>query len=261
MAENKDLLMAVDIGNSTTSIGIFGGDKLKVSWYIATDVRRMADEYSVTLLGLLKQQGISVEDVKKVALLSVVPPLVVVFKEMFERYFRVSPLVVEAGIKTGVRIKMDNPREVGADRIANAAAAHLLYSGAVIVVDLGTATTFDTISAEGDYLGGAIAPGIDTAAEAMFQRAAMLPRIELARPGKVIGTSTTGAMQSGFLYGYVDLVDGLVSRIKKELGQSAKVVATGGYADLIAAESKLIDRVNKDLTLIGLRLIYIMNRA
>jgi len=261
MAEKKSLLMAVDIGNSSTSIGVFDGDKLEASWYVATDVHRTADEYSVILLGLIKQQGISAEDIKKVALLSVVPPLVTVFEGLFERYFGVSPLVVEAGIKTGVRVRMDNPREVGADRIANAAAAHHLYDGPVIVVDLGTATTFDTISAEGDYLGGAIAPGIDTAAEAMFQRAAMLPRIELAYPEKVIGTSTGGAMQSGFLYGYIDLVDGLVSRIRKELGQQAKVVATGGYADLIATESKFINEVNPNLTLIGLRLIYIMNRV
>ncbi len=261
MAEDKGLLLAVDIGNSSIGFGVFDSEKLKASWNIATDIRRMADEYSVILLGLLKQQGISVEDVRKVALLSVVPPLVAVFEEMFKRYFGISPLVVEAGIKTGVNIKLDNPREVGADRIANAAAAHYLYSGPVIVVDMGTATTFDTISAEGDYLGGAIAPGIDTAAEAMFERAAMLPRIELSYPKKVIGTSTVGAMQSGFLYGYVDLVDGLINRIRKELNQPAKVVATGGYANLIAGESKFIDEVNMSLTLIGLRLIYIMNRA
>lgn len=261
MTEKENLLLVVDIGNSSTSLGIFERDNLKVNWHIATGIHRMADEYSVILLGLMKQQGISAEDIKKVALLSVVPPLVAVFEEMFQRYFGISPLVVEAGIKTGVKIKMDNPREVGADRIANAAAAHRLYSGPVIVVDMGTATTFDTISAEGDYLGGAIAPGIDTAAEAMFERAAVLPRIELSRPKKVIGTSTVGAMQSGFLYGYVDLVDGLIGRIKKELGQPAKVVATGGYAGLIAGESKLIDEVNPNLTLIGLRLIYIMNKA
>ena len=180
---------------------------------------------------------------------------------LFERYFHLSPLVVEAGVKTGVRVRIDNPREVGADRIVNVAAAHHLYGGPIIIADLGTATTFDAVSKEGDYLGGAIAPGIITSAEALFMRAAKLPRVELARPQCVIGTNTITAMQSGIIFGYVGLVEGMVSRFQKELGGKAKVVATGGYAELIAKETAVIDMVNPNLTLIGLRLIYLMNQA
>ncbi|GAH30774.1 unnamed protein product, partial [marine sediment metagenome] len=195
-----------------------------------------------------------------IALCSVVPPLISTFDELFQRYFHISPLVVGAGVKTGVRIRMDNPREVGADRIVNAAAAHHLYGGPVIVTDLGTATTFDTVSKEGDYLGGAIAPGIITAAEALFTQAAMLPRVELTRPKRAIGTNTIAAMQSGIIFGYVGLIEGIVARIQQELGEKAKVVATGGVAELIAKETSVIDVVNPNLTLIGLRLIYLMNK-
>ena len=169
--------------------------------------------------------------------------------------------MIGAGVKTGVRIRMDNPREVGADRIVNAASAHHLYGGPVIIVDLGTATTFDTVSREGDYLGGAIAPGIITATEALFMRSAMLPRVELTHPKQAIGTNTISAMQSGIIFGYVGLIEGIVARIQQELGEKAKVVATGGYADLIAKETAVIDVVNPNLTLIGLRLIYLMNQA
>jgi type III pantothenate kinase len=180
---------------------------------------------------------------------------------LFRRYFNISPLVVSAGVKTGVRIRMDNPREVGADRIANAAAAHHLYDGPIIIVDLGTATTFDTVSQKGDYLGGAIAPGINTAAEAMFTQAAMLLRVELVRPKQAIGTNTVSAMQSGTVFGYVGLIEGMVARIQNELDKKAKVVATGGWAGLVARETRVIEVVNPDLTLVGLRLIYMMNRA
>jgi len=185
--------------------------------------------------------------------------LISTFDELFQRYFHISPLVVGAGVKTGVRIRMDNPKEVGADRIVNAAAAHHLYGGPVIVADLGTATTFDTVSKEGDYLGGAIAPGIFTAAEALFTRAALLHRVELTRPKRAIGTNTIAAMQSGIIFGYVGLVEGMVARIQQELGEKAKVVATGGAAKLIANETTVFDVVNPDLILIGLRLIYQMN--
>jgi len=169
--------------------------------------------------------------------------------------------VIGSGVKTGVRIRMDNPREVGADRIVNAAAAHHLYGGPIIITDLGTATTFDTVSKEGDYLGGAIAPGIITAAEGLFTQAAMLPRVELTRPKQAIGTNTTSAMQSGIIFGYVGLVEGIVARIQQELEEKAKVVATGGYAELIASETSVIDTINPNLTLMGLRLIYLMNKA
>ena len=255
------MLLAIDIGNTDTTLGVFAGEELRATWHIATGVHRMADEYAALLLNLLRQQGLDVPDIKAVVLCSVVPPLISTFDELFQRYFHLSPLVVGVGVKTGVRIRMDNPREVGTDRIVNAAAAHHLYGGPVIVTDLGTATTFDTVSKEGDYLGGAIAPGITTAAEALFTQAAMLPRVELTHPKHAIGTSTIAAMQSGIIFGYVGLIESMVARIQQELGEKAKVVATGGAAKLIAQETAVIDVVNPDLTLIGLRLIYQMNKT
>jgi type III pantothenate kinase len=255
------MLLAIDIGNTDTTLGVFDGEELRATWHLATSIHRMADEYAALLLNLMRQQGLDIPDIKAIALCSVVPPLISTFDELFQRYFHISPLVVGAGVKTGVRIRMDNPKEVGADRIVNAAAAHHLYGGPVIVADLGTATTFDTVSKEGDYLGGAIAPGIFTAAEALFTRAAMLHRVELTRPKRAIGTNTIAAMQSGIIFGYVGLVEGMVARIQQELGEKAKVVATGGYASLIAKETNIFDEVNPDLTLIGLRLIYEMNKA
>jgi type III pantothenate kinase len=201
-----------------------------------------------------------VSDIKEISMCSVVPPLTTTFVDLSQRYFHVTPLVVGAGVKTGVRIRMDNPREVGADRVVDAAAAHHLYGGPVIVVDLGTATTFGIVSKEGDYIGGVISTGIATAAEALVTRTAQLPRVELTRPKCVIGANTVAAMQSGIIFGYVGLVEGMVARIQDELGQKAAVVATGGYAELIANETAVIDKVNPDLTLIGLRLIYEMNK-
>ena len=255
------MLLAIDIGNTEITIGVFEGEKIRATWHLATSIHRRADEYAALLLNLLNHQSLDTADIKKVALCSVVPPLIATFEKLFQQYFNTSPLVIGSGVKTGVRIRMDNPREVGADRIVNAAAAHHLYGGPVIITDLGTATTFDTVSKEGDYLGGAIAPGIITAAEGLFARAAMLPRVELTRPKQAIGTNTTSAMQSGIIFGYVGLVEGIVARIQQELGEKAKVVATGGYAELIANETSVIDTVNPDLTLIGLRLIYLMNNA
>jgi type III pantothenate kinase len=255
------MLLAIDIGNTDISLGVFEGEELRATWHMATGIHRMADEYAALLLNLLYHQGLDVSDIKEAVLCSVVPPLVATFEELFQRYFHISPLVVEAGVKTGVRIRMDNPREVGADRIVNAAAAHHLYEGPIIITDLGTATTFDTVSKEGDYLGGAIAPGIAAAAEAMFMQAAMLPRVELVRPKHAIGTNTIAAMQSGIVFGYVGLIEGMVSRIQQELGEKAKVVATGGFAELIAKETATIDVVNPNLTLIGLSLIYLMNKG
>ena len=255
------MLLAVDIGNTNIAFGVFEGERLRATWHMATVIHRMVDEYATVLLNLLHYQGLDKSDIREVALCSVVPPLTATFEELFQRYFHISPLVVGAGVKTEVRIRMDNPKEVGADRIVNAAAAHHLYHDPVIIVDLGTATTFDTVSGEGDYLGGAIAPGINTAAEALFTRAAMLPRVELVHPKHAIGTNTIDAMQSGIVFGYVGLVEGVVARIRQELGEKAKVVATGGYAQLIARETAVIDEVNPDLTLIGLRLIYLMNKS
>ena len=255
------MLLAIDIGNTDTALGVFKGEKLYATWHLATTIHRMADEYATLLLNLLHHQGLDKSDIKEAALCSVVPPLIATFEDMIRRYFHISPLVVGAGVKTGVRICMDNPREVGADRIVNTAAAHHLYGGPIIIADLGTATTFDTVSKEGDYLGGAIAPGIATAAETLFMRTAVLPRVELVHPKQAIGTNTISAIQSGLVFGYVGLVEGIVARIQQELGEKAKVVATGGYAELIAKETGVIDVVNPDLTLIGLRLIYLMNKA
>jgi type III pantothenate kinase len=255
------MLLVIDIGNTDTTVGVFEGEELRATWHMATVIHRMADEYATLLLNLLYHQGLEKSAIKEVALCSVVPPLIATFEELFQRYFNLSPLVVGAGVKTGVRIRMDNPREVGADRIVNAAAAHHLYGGPVIITDLGTATTFDTVSKEGDYLGGAIAPGITMATEALSMQTAMLPRVELVPPKHAIGTNTITAMQSGIVFGYVGLIEGIVARIQQELGGKAKVVATGGYADLIAKETRVIDVVNLDLTLIGLRLIYLMNKV
>ena len=254
------MLLAIDIGNTDTTLGVFEDGELRATWHLETNIHRMADEYAALLLNLLHHQGLDTSDIKKAALCSVVPPLVTTYEDLFRRYFGISPLVVGTGVKTGVRIRMDNPREVGADRIVDAAAAHHLYGGPVIIVDLGTATTFDTVSKEGDYLGGAIAPGINTAAETLFTQAAMLPRVDLVHPKHVIGTNTINAMQSGIVLGYVGLIEGMVARIQKELGEKAKVVATGGWAELAARETAVFDMINPNLTLIGLRLIYLMNQ-
>ena len=254
------MLLAIDIGNTETTFGVFDGERLRATWHMATDIHRRADEYAAMLLNLMRQQEIKTADIKAIALCSVVPPLIATFEELFQSYFDVKPLVVGAGVKTGVSIRMDNPREVGADRIVNAAAAHHLYGGPVIVTDLGTATTFDTVSKEGDYLGGAIAPGIMTGAEALSTRTSMLSRVSLSIPKRAIGTNTIAAMQSGIIFGYVGLIEGIVARIQKELGEKAKVIATGGYATLIAKETKVFDEVNPALTLIGLKLIYEMNK-
>lgn len=255
------MLLAVDIGNTNVTFGIFDGEELRASWRMATGVNQMADEYASLLLNLMHHQGLDISDINEVAMCCVVPPLLGAFEGMFKRYFKVSPLIVGPGIKTGVNIRMDNPKEVGTDRIVNAAAAHHLYGGSVIVVDLGTATTFDTVSKDGDYLGGAIAPGIVTATEALYARAAALPRVELIRPKQVIGTNTIAAMQSGTVFGYVGLIEGIVGRIQRELGEKAVVVATGGYAELMAKETAVIDKVNPELTLVGLRHIFLMNEA
>jgi len=255
------MLLAIDIGNTDTTLGVFEDGELRATWHLETNIHRMADEYAALLLNLLRHQSLDTSDIKKIALCSVVPPLITTYEDLFRRYFNISPLVVGTGVKTGVRIRMDNPREVGADRIVDAAAAHHLYGGPVIIVDLGTATTFDTVSKEGDYLGGAIAPGINTAAETLFTQAAMLPRVDLARPKCAIGTNTISAMQSGIVFGYVGLIEGMVARIQKELGEKAKVVATGGWAELVVRETAVFDVINPNLTLIGLRLIYLMNQG
>jgi len=254
------MLLAYDIANTNIKIGLFQDDELRATWRISTGVQRTADEYAVMLLNLLRHQGIDVADIKEGAMSCVVPPLLTTFNDLFKRYFNIQPLVVGPGVKTGLRIRMDNPREVGSDLIANAAAAISLYQAPIIVVALGTASAFAIVSREGDYIGGVIAPGIGISAEALYTRTAALPRVELARPKKAIGTNTQAAMQSGLIFGYAGLIDGIVERIQAELGEKAIVVATGGYAGIIAKESKTINKVNPDLTLIGIKLIHDLNR-
>jgi len=254
------MLLAVDIGNTNVTCGVFNKEELVVTWRMETVIRRMPDEYAALLMNLFAYQGLKTTDITEVSLLCVVPPLLSTFEELFKRFFNITPFVIVPGVKTKVRIRFDNPKEVGADRIAHAAAAHHLYGGPVIVVDMGTATTFDTVSKEGDFIGGAIAPGVSNAAEALFTRAAQLYRVQLLAPKHAIGTSTVEAMQSGIVFGYVGVVEGIVARIQKELGEKATVVATGGNARIIANETKVINIVNPDLVLIGLKLIYDMNR-
>src|ERR1035437_1414741 len=235
------MLLAVDVGNTSIKLGVFENDKLIITWRLASSVSRMPDEYAAILLTLLQNKGLKISDIKDACISSVVPPLTGTFEEVLHSYFKIEPLTVGAGTRTGVRIRYENPLELGADRIVQAAAAHQLYGGPLIILDMGTATVFDTVNKDGDYLGGALAPGIDIAAEALVSRAHTLPRVKLAHPKKAIGSNTTAAMQSGIIFGYVGLIEGVVARIWKELGDKGQVVATGGYADLIARETRVID--------------------
>jgi len=256
------LLLTIDIGNTNVTLGVFDAatKTLKYHWRIKTDYGRMADEYGIIILGLMRHERFSYEQIEGVVLASVVPPLTSVFVELSERFIKQMPLVVEAGVKTGVKIRYDSPRDVGADRIVDAVAAYHLYGGPTCLIDFGTATTFNAISRHGDYLGGAIAPGIGIAAEALASRTSKLPRVDLVRPPKAIGTNTVHAMQSGLVFGYVGLVEGMVARFKAELGHDMRVIGTGGLAQTIAHETSIIEVVNPWLTLEGLRLIWEMNQ-
>ncbi len=252
-------LFCIDIGNTNIVMGLYQDRELVTHWRIATDHRKMADEYAMLILSLFERSDQDPASVEGVIVASVVPPLTGIFEKLSQRYFGQSALVVGDSAEAGVHIRYDNPAEVGADRVVNAVAAYHRYGAPACVVDFGTATTFDALSAEGDYLGGAIAPGIGIAAEALFQRTAKLPRIDLVRPPAVIGKNTVQSMQSGLLFGYVGLVEGIVARFRAELGPDMKVIATGGLAPLIAAETDVIDAVDPWLTLEGLRLIWEMN--
>ena len=254
------MLLAIDIGNTNVKVGVFDSGELKATWSLATGIHRTSDEYGAVLLTLMERKGISLSEVTGVALCSVVPPLLPVLVELCRKYLNTDPLVVEAGVKTGMHIRLDNPREVGPDRVVDAVAAQSLYGKPVIIIDFGTAATFSVVSKEGDYIGGAIAPGIVIATEALYARTAALPRIGLSRPSQVIGKNTISAMQSGIMFGYIGLVEGMIRRIEQELGSEARVVATGGQAHLLAGQTPAIELVNPDLTLVGLRLIYEMNQ-
>ena len=255
------MLLALDIGNTNISIGVFdesGGPpdyKPGATWRIATDRARLADEYGLLITSLLASKGISPGEIDSVAMCSGVPPLTSVLVEVCGTYFGTEPLVVGAGVSTGIKVLYDSPRDVGADRIADAAAALTLYGGPAIVVDFGTATVFDAISASGEYVGGAIAPGVAVAADALFHSASLLRRVELERPPAAIGRNTVHAIQSGLVLGYSDMVKGMVARFDAELGGGSTVVATGGLAGLIESEAQVFDHVAPDLTLTGLRII------
>jgi len=254
------MLLTIDIGNTNITFGLYEGETLGPRWRIRTIHEKMPDEYGILLDQLFRHRGHRPEQVTGVAVASVVPPLTPIFAQVCRDYLGQTPLVVDAGVRTGVRIRYENPRAVGADRVVNAAAVRALYSVPACVVDFGTATTFDAVSAEGDYLGGAIAPGIGIAAQALFERTAKLPRVELTRPPSVIGRNTAHSIQSGLLFGYVGLVEGMVARFKAELGSKTRVIATGGLAEVIARETEVIDVVDPWLTLHGLRIIYELNQ-
>ena len=253
------MLLAIDIGNSNVVLGVFDRERLVENWRVGTKTQITPDEYAMIFKDLFNFAGLDFSRIDGVIISTVVPPLLPVMAEMSRKYFRMEPLVVTHELTTGITIRYDNPKEIGADRIVNAAAAYRLYGGPIIIVDFGTATTFCAVTRSGEYLGGAIAPGVKISAEALFQRAAKLPRVELMKPRSVIGSDTISAMQSGILYGYAGLVDGIVERMKMELSPEAKVVATGGLAELVAPETRSIKEVKPHLTLEGLRLLFEIN--
>jgi type III pantothenate kinase len=255
------MLLTIDVGNTNTVLGVFRGEELIANWRLTTAREQTVDEYGVLTRNLFTLAKLDRDAISGVIVSSVVPPVNWTLAEMSRLYFGKKALFVELGVKTGMAVLVDNPLEVGADRIVNGVAAFHQYGGPCIVVDFGTAITFDAISERGEYLGGVIAPGIGIASEALFARAARLPRVEIKDPGKVIGTNTVTHIQAGLYYGAVDMVDGMISRMKKELGEHAKVVATGGQARLVARGSKQIQSTDEFLTLTGLRLIWGKNQA
>jgi len=254
------MLLAVDIGNTNVAVGIFQEETLVEHWKVRSDAEKTCDEYKVILRGLLRASHLEEAQIKGAILSSVVPPLTPVFQELCRGMFQIKPLTVGPGLKTGMPIMYENPLEVGADRVASAVASLERYGGPCIVVDFGTATTFDALSAQGEYLGGAIAPGVRISAEALYTKTAKLPRIEIVRPERAIGRTTVTSMQSGLYYGYIGLVSSLIQRFLDELGGEAAVVATGGFASLVHREVSSIGHYEPDLVLEGLRILYERNR-
>ena len=278
------MLLALDVGNTNTVLGLYHLDedpartpedasaaagqprtrvepKLAAHWRVTTHRTQTADEYGVLFVNLFNMNGISVDQVKHIIISSVVPPVESTLRRVCEKYFHLNPLFVEPGIKTGMPVLVDNPSELGADRLVNAIAAFERYVGPCIVVDFGTATTFDVISAKGEYLGGAISPGLGISADALFSRAARLGRVDVKRPAKVIGTNTVTHLQSGLYYGYIGLVDGIIDRMAAELGAQPKVISTGGLARTISGDSRFISQIDDMLTLDGLRILFERNRS
>lgn len=256
---SQDNLLVVDVGNTNVVLGIWSGDTLSASWRLATARERTADEYGILARQLI--DGATTAKISGAIVASVVPPLNTAIRAMLVEYFETDPLFVEPGVRTGISIRVENPLEVGADRIANAVAAHHLYGGPTVVVDFGTATTFDVVSANAEYMGGVIAPGLTISAEALFSRAARLPRVDIRRPATVIGSNTISNMQSGIYFGYVGLVDGILARMREELPGIRKVVATGGLASVLVEESAHIEEIDDELTLKGLKLIWDRNQT
>lgn len=253
------MLLAVDIGNTTIDFGVFEEKSLLQHWKVKSEREKTCDEYAVTLLNLFSFSGVEIKKIKSVLLSSVVPPLTPVFEDLSQKMFGVKALVVGPGLRTGMAILYENPLEVGADRVVAAVAAFEKHGGPCIVVDFGTATTFDAVSAQGEYVGGSIAPGVQISAEALYLKTARLPRIEIKKPKKAIGRTTVSSMQSGLYFGYIGLVSNIIEEIKKELGKEAKVVSTGGFAAQISSEIKAIDFYEPNLVLEGLRIIYERN--
>lgn len=260
------MLLTIDVSNTTIKVGVFEGEHLLADWRFATERARLADEYAMLMLSLFQASNVSAKEISGVAVSCVVPPLRAVFGQLARRYLNVEPIIVGPDIKIGVQLTVDNPHEVGADRIVNALATHRLYGGPAISIAFGTATVFDCISERGEYLGGAIAPGMVTALESLTRSAAQLYQIELVRPPRAIGKNTIHTMQSGLVLGYASLVEGLVSRLKREMtgpggDQTVTVIATGGLAEVVSQETQAIDIIDVQLTLKGLRLIYELNTS
>jgi len=254
------MLLVIDVGNSNIVLGIYEGLQRVRNWRLSTDKSRTSDEYAVLLHSLFSQAGLGFASISAAIISSVVPPLTSVMEAISHDFFHLTPFVVGPGIKTGMPIQYDNPREVGADRIVNAVAGYEKHRSALVIVDFGTATTFDYVNQKGEYCGGAIAPGLAISLEALFQRASKLPRVDIAKPPQIIAKNTVNSMQAGVFYGYVGLVDGIVTRIKAESHDIPRVIATGGLANLIAPESSTIEEVDDFLTLDGLRILYERNR-
>jgi type III pantothenate kinase len=256
----SDMLLVIDIGNTNIVFGVYRGDELVNHWRLSTAIQKTVDEYAILLHSLLYFEKIRLPDIESAIISCVVPPLLISFELLCSKYIGIKPIIVEPGIKTGMSILYENPQEVGADRIVNAVAGYERLKRALIIVDFGTATTFDYVTPKGEYVGGAIAPGIMISLEALFERASKLPRVELVKPKDILGRNTVSAMQAGIIYGYISLVDGIVARIKEKVKTDPYVIATGGLANLVYKESSSIDEVDELLTLRGQKILYEKNK-